>query len=420
MVRKVQVTTNIELKREVLVSLDDLKSRLSQAYANFVTKVPDEERQKVEALLQQAHNDATGLLDQSRAHMEGHELAHVWSMLQKDVPPLDEAKARAPLPYVTPSGEIVGFGKFEQLDPEWAEAAVEWLEHYCDRHPFVTNPATITIPDTVTIALAGDWGTGNWKTNAPSQKVAAAMRARNPDYTIHLGDVYYAGTKDEETQNFVAIWPQGSKGSFALNSNHEMYAGGFGYYDVALQNGMFKAQNGTSYFVLENNHWLIVGLDSAYDADEAGLYQDGKLNDTQIAFLKGVAAKASQENKKVIALSHHQGLDLKGTPKDPLWSQVTGALGGSLACWYWGHIHSCAVYQPNNGVLGRCCGHAAIPYGDAAELEGNTTVVWRETQSANDPDIPLRILNGFALLTLDGGKLSEAFIDENNQTKWPG
>jgi hypothetical protein len=38
----------------------------------------------------------------------------------------------------------------------------------------------------------------------------------NPQITIHLGDVYYAGTSGEETRNLLNVWPQGSFGSFAL------------------------------------------------------------------------------------------------------------------------------------------------------------------------------------------------------------
>jgi len=34
--------------------------------------------------------------------------------------------------------------------------------------------------------------------------------------------VYYAGTEAEERDKFVAHWPPGSRGSFTLNSNHEV------------------------------------------------------------------------------------------------------------------------------------------------------------------------------------------------------
>jgi hypothetical protein len=68
------------------------------------------------------------------------------------------------------------------------------------------------------------------------------MKARNPDYTIHLGDVYYVGDRPELKQNCLnepkskkgVEWQHGSKGSFALNGNHEMYACGTSYFEDFL------------------------------------------------------------------------------------------------------------------------------------------------------------------------------------------
>src|SRR5208283_732319 len=122
-------------------------------------------------------------------------------------------------------GVIWGTGKYEQLDPGWAEAFAVFLESFITgKHPFMAKPATIPIPDNVRIGLAGDWGTGDWRTAsnpAPSADVARHMDFLKPQLTIHLGDVYYAGTGDQEQHQFVNLWPKGSIGSLALNSNHE-------------------------------------------------------------------------------------------------------------------------------------------------------------------------------------------------------
>jgi hypothetical protein len=58
-----------------------------------------------------------------------------------------------------------------------------------------------------------------------------------PHFTIHIGDVYYVGTVDEVQSNVLGIapagvqkgvkWPWGSRGTFALNGNHEMYTRGW-------------------------------------------------------------------------------------------------------------------------------------------------------------------------------------------------
>ena len=69
--------------------------------------------------------------------------------------------------------------------------------------------------------------------------VANQVAKSRPDFTIHLGDVYYVGDGTEVKENFLGEktsaytpvkWPMGTKGSFALTGNHEMYAHGNGYF----------------------------------------------------------------------------------------------------------------------------------------------------------------------------------------------
>jgi hypothetical protein len=177
-------------------------------------------------------------------------------------------------------GLISGTGKYQQLDPGWLEAYAASLESLIGgKHPFMAEPQVVPIPDTVTIALAGDWGTGDWRTAtnpAPSTDARTHMAFPEPDIPVHLGDVYYAGTSDQEQHLLVKLSPSGSKGSFALNSDHEMYSGAKPYFQ-AIANPPFAQQGGTSYFGLENNNWVIVGLDSAHFADELSLYKEGAL-----------------------------------------------------------------------------------------------------------------------------------------------
>lgn len=398
----------------------ELKGRLQAAYADFLSRAASHEREKVDAILQDTHEGALHLLHRSHPRPHSHEFAHAWSLLNDEVATLTEMAEGKKIPYVSHDGHIIGFGKYELLDPGYVESVIEWLAHFWDRAHFATTPSTIAIPDDVSIAIAGDWGTGNWRADAPSHKVAQAIAARAPEVSIHLGDVYYAGTGAQEAQNLLPLWPRGSLASLTLNSNHEMYNGGHGYFDVTLKSEVFKAQNGASYFALENAHWIVVGLDSVYGASEAGGYMHGQLNPPQLDFLDGIRKRAAAAGKRVVVLSHHPGLSLTGGLCDPLWTQVTSALGGTLAYWYWGHVHGGVAYKAQGGVLGRCCGHGAVPHGAAPELDGNDSYVWRESASADDPQIPLRILNGFVLLELQGAALKESFIDENNRLRWSG
>jgi hypothetical protein len=325
-------------------------------------------------------------------------------------------------------GEIWGTGKYEQLDPGWAESVAVWLEHLLlGKHAFnSTMPKTIAIPDDVQIAIAGDWGTGDWRTGsnpAPSTDVGRHMAFLEPHLTVHLGDVYYAGTSDQEQHLLVNLWPEGSLGAVTMNSNHEMYSGATPYFQVALGSPKFQLQQQCSFFALENSNWVIVGLDSAYYSSEEGLYLDGSLYpadgpQVQLEFLEAQVARG----KKVIVLTHHNGLSEDGSTATNLWSQVMSAFadGAGPACWYWGHVHAAAVYKPFGpaNVPTRCCGHGALPWGQASDLAGSQQVAWYENRSAHDPDIPQRVLNGFAVLHLDGPNLQETFYDENGGVAW--
>ncbi len=334
---------------------------------------------------------------------------------------------------VGPDGAIWGTGKWEQLDPGWVEAFAVFLESLLPiiggKHPWVSAPQTIAIPDKVQIALAGDWGTGNWRTvpnPGASTRVRTQIAQLNPDVTIHLGDVYYSGTADQEQHLLTMLWPSGPSGSFALNSNHEMYSGSKPYFN-AIANPPFDKQAGCSYFALENSNWIIVGLDSAYYSPEADLYMNGMLfpagmpND-QNEFLLQKGVEAQLNGKKVIVLTHHNGLNDAGTATNDLFKQVTNCFpdGDGPAYWYYGHEHIAAVYAPQGpaGTLCRCCGHGALPWGYASDLVNSPNVVWHETHKAGDPDIAERVFNGFVMLKLNGPNIQETFYNENGGVAW--
>ncbi|HXJ95357.1 MAG TPA: metallophosphoesterase [Terriglobia bacterium] len=328
---------------------------------------------------------------------------------------------------VGPDGTIWGTGKYQQLDPGWTESLADALESLLPlvggKHPFAQNPQIIQVPDDVEIALAGDFGTGDWRTPgnpAPSTNVRNQMQLLQPDITIHLGDVYYAGTADQEQQTLVQIWPKGSIGSLALNSNHEMYSGAKPYF-TAIANPPFEMQQGCSFFALQNTNWVIVGLDSAYYSDEKGLYQDGALYPLNTPNAQNSFLLTQASRKKLILLTHHNGLDTTGSKTNNLWNQVIGAFpaGSGPAYWYYGHSHIAAVYKPQGlgNTLCRCCGHGGLPWGQAPELD-TPQVSWYEKRPANDPDVPERVLNGFAMLRLSGPDIQETFYDENGGVAW--
>jgi hypothetical protein len=327
---------------------------------------------------------------------------------------------------VDAGGAIWGTGKYQQLDPGWLGAVAAWLEHLIlGKYSFPPGtPPVASIPDQLTIAIAGDFGTGDWGTAtapAASTKIATkAIPSLAPNLTIHLGDVYYEGSSSEETNYLVKLWPHGSGPAtcYTMNSNHEMYSGAKPFFVDAVGSPLFSAQAPYSFFALENTNWVIVGLDSAYYSDELTLYMNGSLGGSaQVDFLKAQA----QKGKKMILFTHHNGLAEDGSAPTGLWNEVMSCFpaGSGPVYWYWGHVHAGAVYAPKGGVQCRCTGYAALPWGCASNLaKPNPNVVWFESRNADDDTDNLRVLNGFTYLQLDGATLNEAFYDENGGVAW--
>jgi hypothetical protein len=237
----------------------------------------------------------------------------------------------------------------------WARSLLDWVDRK-NAHELVRpkTVATTAISETARIAMTADWGTGLY--GAP--RIAKQIQRMAPfDLLLHLGDVYYSGTPEEVQERFLDLWTRSAgKLSRALNSNHEMYSGGFGYFDLALP----ALQQDASYFALENKHWLLVGLDTAY--------VDHDLDIEQVAWLNLVVDQVRQTNggaaKKLVLFSHHQlfsRLDGQGPKLEQALRHMLGTR--AITAWYWGHEHQCVIYEPHptSGLRGRCLGNGGIP-----------------------------------------------------------
>ena len=327
---------------------------------------------------------------------------------------------------VLPHGELLGTGQYEALDYHWVEPFIAWLECYNDNRTFPTPGTWMQMPDVTSFAIFGDWGGGCWNGNDVAKSISHHIQHTiKPDYSIHLGDVYYVGLHEQEQHHLLALWPHGARGNFTLNSNHEMYPAGKGYFDTALTHDIFKQQQGKSFFALENKYWVVVGLDSAFHADKDDLYMFGNLDPVQKEFLAEVKATG----KNVIVLCHHNPLDITGTIKVPvkingnanegLWHQVHDVLGERLKYWYWGHVHAGAVYKPVDGVNCRVLGHGVVPWGYAAALaKSSNSVAWFEHNKPVTLD-GARVQNGFAFIRLAHESIVEAIYGEDGLQHWP-
>jgi len=238
----------------------------------------------------------------------------------------------------------------------WMWSLTDWVDRK-EAHPIVrpTTAQADTIAGDFTVALAGDWGTGLY--GAP--RIAGAIRNmaafRKFDVLMHLGDVYYAGTRPEVKDRFLALWPTDAGNvSRALNGNHEMYSGGFGYFQMILP----ALNQPSSYFALQNDQWLLVGLDTAY--------VDHDIDTTQVAWLNLILKQAgvADKKRKVVFFSHQQPFSRLDTQGPKLQKALAHVLEEHLIrAWYWGHEHQCVIYDEYEPwrLYGRCLGNGGIP-----------------------------------------------------------
>jgi hypothetical protein len=401
-------------------------ARMKAAWA----RLPEAQQSALKPMLDEANQQYADFINTKKAPQHKfHNILRMKSYLTNDWDghlQLHQQQVEAAIEIkLGPEGEILGTGKYEQLDPCWElVAGTVWLENLLHKHPFpLAAPAIISLPvlpkEKLKIAVAGDFGTGNFGSNdSPSTKISKIIRTLQPHVTIHLGDVYYAGTSPEETSKLINYWPAGSLHSFTLNSNHEMYSGGGPYFNEAVGGPLFyMSQSPWSFFAFEYGNWIVVGLDSAYCSGVMDLYMNGSLgNNAQLPFLTAL----TQKGKKVIVLTHHNGFELDGTQPNKLYNEVMSAFENVNApsYWYWGHKHAGAVYKQRGGTNFRCTGHSALPWGCSSMLAGSSEVIWFEKRNAGDPNEKLRVFNGFTMLELDADNLTETFYDEMGGVAW--
>jgi hypothetical protein len=305
------------------------------------------------------------------------------------------------------------FNAFSVTDVGWVSVKVaEGIAAFSAKHRFVEAfPCTEVPNDDLRLILVGDWGTGLPRARA----VGTAMRAFVEEgmargiqqHVVHLGDVYYSGWHSEYEKRFLPYWPvkieEANKvGSWCLNGNHDMYSGGYGYFDTLLSDCRFARQLGSSCFRLKNDHWDIIGLDTAW--------LDSKLNEFQMSELSTLA----NNRRRKVLLSHHQPFSVYERGSSQLLSQVTSIFRGCTA-WFWGHEHRCMTFQPHAGIqFGRCIGHGGVPvYVLRGETEPCPSPGEWEYRKYLDGGLELWAKFGFAVLDFRATAIEVRYIDES-------
>jgi calcineurin-like phosphoesterase family protein len=299
--------------------------------------------------------------------------------IEEDAPARDDTEAQGSVAHVVQW--LRHPERFSRDDPRWITGVAGAVARRLERgnHPFNPVPARAQIADDARVVLVGDWGTGLPRARA----VAAFMREEVEDaladgreaHVIHLGDVYYSGDDAEYDRRLLAdgLWPAdagdaaGGVTSWSLNGNHDMYSGGWGYFDHLLAEERFAAQRspdgrGTSFFRITSPSWELVGLDTSWEADPLSLGRSAALHDPQAAF---VARVAGESDRKLALLSHHQFVSVHDPQEidGTLPSKLADVLAsGRVTAWFWGHEHRCMGYAATGGVAApRCLGHGGVP-----------------------------------------------------------
>jgi predicted phosphodiesterase len=303
----------------------------------------------------------------------------------------------------------------------WAECLTTYLafKASCGTLPYRPNlDVVLPLPPKATIAIIGDWGTGDdVAINLLNQIVAF-----KPDVLLHLGDVYYSGTHGEANDNFLAICRQilgSSIPLYTLCGNHDMYSGGDGYYWLIDQIGQQS-----SYFCLQNDDWQFLAMDTGHnDHDPVTV----ATNMTSLVNIPGWSEanwhlnKIQQAGKRRTALfSHHQlfspfasvgNMGSQQYAYNPNLFANFQSVISKVDIWFWGHEHTLALYDPCMGLArGRCVGASAVPVFTDQQKYAPGTGLRTYNNSPLPTWNPSAILgsngtdynNAFAIMTLNG------------------
>lgn len=330
-------------------------------------------------------------------------------------------------------------------DVRWAKTLDEYFRYFGPAgnrreipyvRPSKVGKNVIEIKADAEIAIVGDWGTGG----APARRVLKHVHKTNPDILIHLGDVYYSGTKKEYKENLIDVIAQELRqhnpdlAVFLLAGNHDMYCGGEGYYDAisVINPDPFKQK--ASFFCLRS-----ADGSSQLIAMDTGLHDFSPFNVTNVlTFLEEEEQEWAIERIKefsgqTILLSHHQLFSafsqIGGSPSSQKLSEFNPHLlssfrafqnNGNISAWLWGHEHNLCIYREHLGLKrGRCVGHGAIPvfetdrpYTPIPDL-ANMPTLHENTKIGKDGNV---FAHGFATISLRSGQvpLAQYFQIKNN------
>jgi 3',5'-cyclic AMP phosphodiesterase CpdA len=262
--------------------------------------------------------------------------------------------------------------KYSTLDwTGWAQCVVQYVRYAVEaRWPQYNDwsrqkPADLSygvieyrLPSNCKILMIGDWGTHMTDNVALLRQ---ALRKFQPNAIIHLGDVYYSGTRQECTQNVLEVMDALLKELrikrppfFTLPGNHDYYSGGRGFYEMIgrLNQSLPGCAQKASYFCLrtEDDHWQFLGMDTGYNDRDPVNQKSPGLVPSEISWHRD---KLDHFNGTTVLLSHHQLFSAKEVlDKDGARPWLNEKLHvifqpyyDRVAAWFWGHEHNLVIFK---------------------------------------------------------------------------
>lgn len=312
-------------------------------------------------------------------------------------------------------------GEFEITDPGWAKSLFSMGVRLLRRRRKFKEEAAPPqdLDPEARVLLVGDWASGHPRAQTVAhlmrQRIEQAVASGRQVHVVHLGDTYYSGWKKEYDNHFLNFWPVAPgepHGSWSCNGNHDMYTGGHAFFDHLLLDPRFADQDRSSYFSLENEHWQLLGLDTAWE--------DHGLKAPQADWID--RKRADHPKRKTMLLSHHQLFSEYGSDG----RKIEEKLGRQLAekpveAWFWGHEHKLIQFERGHRNVGyaRCIGHGGVPvYVDLRDRKFPAR--WRDTRyHATLAGLEKWSLFGFAVLDFRGAEVDVSYINEWDQESTP-
>jgi len=231
------------------------------------------------------------------------------------------------------------------------------------------------------IALFADFGTGL----AHSFYIAHQFAVEAYDAVLHLGDIYYTGTRQQYRDYFRKPLEETAAGLkpvfesskvFLLPDNHESYSGFSGYFDqLNYQNEEYGQPQEGSYFCLVTPSMQFIGIDTMWHG--SGRFEKPELRD----WLTTQLHRGREQGKANILMSGHEPYTYGKPGTSKLWGDLKPLIGDMVDMWFWGNTHYAALFPrlPELPFAGSCIGHGGYPYGvlkDKDDLPGKP--LWKE------------------------------------------